>query len=105
MKTCARSSACTGCAIMARLLFRPTWRQGVYELKSLRLILAFVIVLGPAAAARAQTTMPASSQQPVVQPTPVPPLPSVEPDELAGLTEEQQPALSHQGVLVETPSG
>jgi D-alanyl-D-alanine carboxypeptidase/D-alanyl-D-alanine-endopeptidase (penicillin-binding protein 4) len=74
-------------------------------LKSFRLILALLIVLGPAAGARAQTPMSASSQQPVVQPTPVPPLPPAEPDQLAGLAEEQQPAYIHQGVLVEKLSG
>ena len=74
-------------------------------MKSFRLILALLIVLGPAAGARAQTPMSASSQQPVVQPTPVPPLPPAEPDQLAGLAEEAPPAFIHQGVLVEKLSG
>jgi D-alanyl-D-alanine carboxypeptidase/D-alanyl-D-alanine-endopeptidase (penicillin-binding protein 4) len=62
-------------------------------------------MLGPAAGARGQTVKSASAQQPVVQPTPVPPLPPAEPDELAGLDEEQPPAYIHQGVLVEKLSG
>jgi len=74
-------------------------------LKSLRLILALVIVLGAAAGARAQAVVPASSQ-PVVPQSSVPPLPPVAPDDLLGLAEEeQQPAYIHQGVLVEKLSG
>ncbi len=75
-------------------------------MKSLRLVLAFVIMLGPAAGVRAQVVLPASSQQPVVPQTTVPPLPPIEPDDLLGLAEEEQPpAFSHQGVLVEKLSG
>ena len=74
-------------------------------MKSLRLILALVIVLGAAAGARAQAVVPASSQ-PVVPQSSVPPLPPVAPDDLLGLAEEeQQPAYIHQGVLVEKLSG
>src|SRR5690242_17748665 len=81
--------------------FAGTRRQGVSELKSLRLILALFVVLGTAAGARAQAVVPASSQQ-VVPQSSVPPLPPpVAPDELLGLAEEQQPAYIHQGVLVE----
>jgi D-alanyl-D-alanine carboxypeptidase/D-alanyl-D-alanine-endopeptidase (penicillin-binding protein 4) len=75
-------------------------------LKSLRLILALVIVLGTTAGARAQTVVPTSAQ-PVVPQSSVPPLPPVEPDDLLGLAEEEQqpPAYIHQGVLVEKLSG
>ena len=75
-------------------------------MKSLRLILALVIMLGPAAAgARAQDVLPASSQQPAVPPITVPPLPPVEPDDLLGFAEEEPPAYIRQGVLVEKLSG
>ena len=75
-------------------------------MKSLRLILALVIVLGTTAGARAQTVVPTSAQ-PVVPQSSVPPLPPVEPDDLLGLAEEEQqpPAYIHQGVLVEKLSG
>jgi len=75
-------------------------------LKSLRLILALVIVLGTAAGARAQTAVPASPQQ-IVPQTSVPPLTPVAPDDLLGLAEEEElpPAFIHQGVLVEKLSG
>jgi D-alanyl-D-alanine carboxypeptidase/D-alanyl-D-alanine-endopeptidase (penicillin-binding protein 4) len=74
-------------------------------LKSLRFILALVIVLGTTAGARAQVVVPASAQ-PVVPQSSVPPLPPVVPDDLLGLAEEeQQPAYIHQGVLVEKLSG
>ena len=73
-------------------------------MKSLRLILALVVVLGPASAgARAQVVVPATSQQPVAPQTGVPPIPLVE-DALA-LVEEQTPSFIHQGVLVEKLSG
>jgi D-alanyl-D-alanine carboxypeptidase/D-alanyl-D-alanine-endopeptidase (penicillin-binding protein 4) len=74
-------------------------------LKSIRFILALVIMLGPAAAARAQVVVPTSAQQPVVPATSVPPLPPVEPDDLLGFDAEQPPAYIHQGVLVEKLSG
>jgi len=75
-------------------------------LKSISLVLALVFMLGPAAGARAQAVKSAPAQQPVVQPTPVPTLPPAEPDDLAGLGEEQPPpAFIHQGVLVEKLSG
>jgi serine-type D-Ala-D-Ala carboxypeptidase/endopeptidase (penicillin-binding protein 4) len=75
-------------------------------LKTLRSILALVILLGPAAAgARAQFT-PNAPQPNVVPVTSVPPLPSAE-DVVAALppAEEQRPAFVHQGVLVERLSG
>jgi D-alanyl-D-alanine carboxypeptidase/D-alanyl-D-alanine-endopeptidase (penicillin-binding protein 4) len=62
-------------------------------------------MLGPAAAVRAQVALPASSQQPVLPQTGVPPLPPAEPDELLGFAEVQPPAYIHQGVLVEKLSG
>lgn len=75
-------------------------------MKSLRLIFALVIMLGPAAAgARAQVVVPAAAQQPAVPQTTVPPLPPVAPDDLLGFAEEQPPAFIHQGVLVERLSG
>ncbi|HEX7314304.1 MAG TPA: D-alanyl-D-alanine carboxypeptidase [Pyrinomonadaceae bacterium] len=75
-------------------------------MKSLRLILAFVIMLGPVAGARAQVvTTPGASQQTLGPQTGVPPIPPVEPDDLLGLAEEAPPAFSHQGVLVEKLSG
>ncbi|HEX8354809.1 MAG TPA: D-alanyl-D-alanine carboxypeptidase [Pyrinomonadaceae bacterium] len=73
-------------------------------MKTLRFILALVILLGPAAGARAQVS-PVPAQQPVA-PTSVPPLPPVD-DVLAApfAAEEQRPAFIHQGVLVERLSG
>jgi D-alanyl-D-alanine carboxypeptidase/D-alanyl-D-alanine-endopeptidase (penicillin-binding protein 4) len=74
-------------------------------LKSLRLILALVVMLGPAASARGQHVVSTwEGQQPVAPPTSVPPMPSVEDDALA-LAGEQPPAFIHQGVLVEKLSG
>ncbi|HEX6184674.1 MAG TPA: D-alanyl-D-alanine carboxypeptidase [Pyrinomonadaceae bacterium] len=74
-------------------------------MKSLRFILALVIMLGPAAGARAQVVLPPSAQPPVM-PTSVPPLPSA--DDIVALpfpAEEQRPTFIHQGVLVERLSG
>lgn len=74
-------------------------------MKSLRLILALFVMLGPAAAAGgAQTVTPASSQQPSTPKTSVPPVSTLE-HELFGLAEAQPPAFLHQGVLVEKLSG
>jgi D-alanyl-D-alanine carboxypeptidase/D-alanyl-D-alanine-endopeptidase (penicillin-binding protein 4) len=84
-------------------------------LKTLRFILALVVVLAPYAGARAQVSVvqpPASAATP--RPTPAPPA-SVSPlppsagegapgDDVLPQTEEQ-PAFSHQGVLVETLEG
>jgi serine-type D-Ala-D-Ala carboxypeptidase/endopeptidase (penicillin-binding protein 4) len=72
-------------------------------LKSLRLILALVVTFGPAASAHAQVVVSTwEGQQPVAPTTSVPPLPS---DDLLAFAEEQPPAFSHQGVLVEKLSG
>lgn len=81
-------------------------------MKSLRFILAFVILLAPASAARAQMNVgvPAATPQPSTPaPTSVSPLPpsandaAVVEDVLP--REEEQPTLGHQGVLVETLDG
>ncbi|MFN2415862.1 MAG: D-alanyl-D-alanine carboxypeptidase [Pyrinomonadaceae bacterium] len=75
-------------------------------MKTLRLILALVILLGPAAGARAQVSPGGAVQPPFVPPMSVPPLPPVE--NVVGLpfaTEEQRPTFVHQGVLVERLSG
>ena len=62
-------------------------------------------MLGPAASARGQHVVSTwEQQQPVAPPTSVPPIPAIEDDALA-LVEEQPPAFSHQGVLVEKLSG
>ncbi|MET0645235.1 MAG: D-alanyl-D-alanine carboxypeptidase [Pyrinomonadaceae bacterium] len=75
-------------------------------MKSLRLILALVIVLGLAASgARGQHVVSTSEQQPVAPPTSVPPLPSIEDDVFVVAEDEQPPAFIHQGVLVEKLSG
>jgi serine-type D-Ala-D-Ala carboxypeptidase/endopeptidase (penicillin-binding protein 4) len=75
-------------------------------LKSLRLILTLVVVLGPALGVRAQVVVSTwEEQKPVAPPTSVPPLPPVEPDQLIGLAEDEPPAFIHQGVIVEKLSG
>jgi len=79
-------------------------------LKTLRFILALVVLLGPSAGARAQA-VPGAAQTPAVPPTGVSPLPPVGPpagaplDDLLTFAEEQRPAFIHQGVLVEKLSG
>jgi len=81
-------------------------------LKSLRFILALVILLAPVQAARAQVSVgtPAATPQPAQPaPTSVSPLPpsandaAVVEDVLP--REEEQPTLGHQGVLVEALEG
>ncbi len=75
-------------------------------MKSLRFILALVVLFGPAAGARAQGVPGGAAQPPLPPVTSVPPLPSVE-DVVAPpfAAEEQRPAFVHQGVLVERLSG
>lgn len=75
-------------------------------MKSLRFILALVVLLGPAAGARAQVAPGGVTQPPLPRVTSVPPLPSV--DDVVALpfpAEEQRPTFVHQGVLVEKLSG
>jgi D-alanyl-D-alanine carboxypeptidase/D-alanyl-D-alanine-endopeptidase (penicillin-binding protein 4) len=75
-------------------------------LKSLRLILALVVVLGPAAGARAQVAPGGLTQPPLPPVTSVPPLPHAE--DVVALpfpAEEQRPTFVHQGVLVERLTG
>jgi D-alanyl-D-alanine carboxypeptidase/D-alanyl-D-alanine-endopeptidase (penicillin-binding protein 4) len=77
-------------------------------LKTLRFLLALVIVLGPAAAgARAQVSpAPGSAQPPGAPPTSRSPLPAgAGEDVLPAVVEEQRPAFIHQGVLVERLTG
>lgn len=75
-------------------------------MKSLRFILALVVLLGPAAGARAQVAPGGVTQPPLAPVTSVPPLPSVE--DVVALpfpAEEQRPTFVHQGVLVERLTG
>ncbi len=75
-------------------------------MKSLRFILALVIVLGPAAGARAQVAPGGVTQPPLPPVTSVPPIPHAE--DVVALpfpAEEQRPTFVHQGVLVERLSG
>jgi D-alanyl-D-alanine carboxypeptidase/D-alanyl-D-alanine-endopeptidase (penicillin-binding protein 4) len=80
-------------------------------LKSLRFILALVILLAPASAARAQVSVAAPPATATPQPTPampasVSPLPTSASDAEDVLPrDEEQPALGHQGALVETLDG
>ena len=86
-------------------------------MKSLRLILALVVLLAPSAAVRAQMSVgaPATPATPTPQPTPavptsVSPLPpsaneSAVADDVTTPREEEQPSALHQGVLVETLEG
>jgi D-alanyl-D-alanine carboxypeptidase/D-alanyl-D-alanine-endopeptidase (penicillin-binding protein 4) len=78
-------------------------------LKTLRFILALVILLGPSVGARAQV-VPDEARPPVAPPTSVSPLPPANPpaapfDDVLALVEEQRPAFVHRGVLVERLSG
>jgi D-alanyl-D-alanine carboxypeptidase/D-alanyl-D-alanine-endopeptidase (penicillin-binding protein 4) len=75
-------------------------------LKSLRFILALVVLFGPAAGARAQVAPGGVTRPPLPPVTSVPPLPHAE--DVVGLpfpAEEERPTFVHQGVLVERLSG
>ena len=81
-------------------------------MKSLRFILAFVILLAQASAARAQMSVgvPSATPQPATPtPTSVSPLPPSANDAAVAEDvlprEEEQPTFNHQGVLVETLAG
>jgi serine-type D-Ala-D-Ala carboxypeptidase/endopeptidase (penicillin-binding protein 4) len=75
-------------------------------LKSIRFILALAVLLAPVASARAQVSVPA----PVAPPTSVSPLPpavreDASAEDVPPQAADEQPTLSHQGVLVETLDG
>jgi D-alanyl-D-alanine carboxypeptidase/D-alanyl-D-alanine-endopeptidase (penicillin-binding protein 4) len=74
-------------------------------LKTLRFILALVILFGPAASVRSQVVPGTTSTPPVVAPpASATPLPASATDDVLPLAQEQ-PAFSHQGVLVEKLTG
>ena len=73
-------------------------------MKTLSFILALVVVLFPAGAARAQVA-PAPQPPVAAPPAGVSPLPAPAAEDVLPLAEEQQPAFIHQGVLVEKLSG
>ncbi|HWS53271.1 MAG TPA: D-alanyl-D-alanine carboxypeptidase [Pyrinomonadaceae bacterium] len=75
-------------------------------MKTIRFILAFVMLCAPLASARAQVAHDAqpAPPQPVVRPTSVPPLAEQTLEDLLPLADER-PAFSHQGVLVENLDG
>ncbi len=74
-------------------------------MKTLRLILALVILLGPAAAGARAQMAPAAAPPLPVAPTSVPPLPTTDDVFPSLVAEEQRPSFIHQGVLVEKLSG
>src|SRR5437763_1507873 len=98
------------CVMMTRLSCCRNRAEGVSRLKTVRFILALIILASPAAGARGQSARPAASQLPsaptnIASPTPTTGASAVTlgEDVLPKITE--QPAFIQQGVLVETLDG
>src|SRR5437588_758272 len=115
-KKFARVEGTRPCVMMTRLSCCRNRAEGVSRLKTVRFILALVILVSPIAGARGQSARPTASQLPsaptaVASPTPVAPPVQTTGASAVALGEDvlpkitEQPAFIQQGVLVETLDG